>query len=81
MEFLSSFIGALFGTGIAGSILSYLIKRNLNEQKSQLDYMRNITLQLNKSQFESYGVIWSKLVELENSGDKLWKEATEENLK
>lgn len=80
MEFLSGFLGALGGGGIVGYILNLIIKRNLNEQKSQLDYMRNIALQLNKSQFESYGIIWSKLVELENIGDKLWKEATERNL-
>lgn len=81
MELLNSFLSALIGSGIMSIVAGYILNSNLEEYKSHLNFLREITLYLNKSQFEKIIDIWGKLIDLDMAAFVLYKKTTPENMK
>lgn len=55
-------------------------ENQINEYKSQLDILKQVTIRYSDKQFEHYSKLWASLYELKTLADDLWEEANSRRL-
>jgi len=77
---LSSWLGKIWATRILEKERAKY-QKDIECYKDELDKIKIITLRYSGKQFELYNEFWTTLCDLENTGDLLINEASNENLK
>ncbi len=76
---ISKYLGNLFANKYVEKIKKDF-EKEVEEYKTHLDIRKSTTLRYSEKQFEYYSKLWASLYDLKLSADKLWENASLDNL-